>query len=328
MLDNVPQPVLLAFAGLGALYFIFQATRFVSIFFNVFLIPGTNLRKYGKKGTWAIITGASEGIGREFAIQLAAKGFNVVLIARTKTKLDALAAELKDKYASSGLETKVMTMDYAADNDEDYERLRDVISNLDVGVLVNNVGLSHGIPVPFLETDPKELQNIITINCLGTLKTTAVVAPIMKKRKNGLILTMGSFGGWMPTPLLATYSGSKAFLQHWSSALAQELKADGVDVQLVLSYLVTTAMSKIRRTSIMIPSPQKFVKSALSKVGTGGWMNTAYTYVPWWSHALMAGAIENTVGSGSAIGIWFNHIMHMDIRTRALRKAAREAKKA
>ena len=283
------------------------------------------LRKYGKKGTWAVVTGASDGLGKEFASQLAAKGFNLVLVSRTKSKLDTLARELSLRW--SGVQVETLAMDYSKDNDADYERLAQLISGLDVGILINNVGQSHSIPVPFLETSREELQGIITLNCLGTLKTTQVVAPILTKRKRGLILTMGSFAGVMPTPYLATYSGSKAFLQHWSSSLASELKPQGVDVQLIVSYLVTTAMSKIRRTSLLIPNPKQFVRAALGKIGLSSTENFPNTYTPWWSHAAFKWVIDSTVGTTSAVTIWFNRRMHVDIRTRALRKAARDAKK-
>lgn len=149
----------------------------------------------------------------------------------------------------------------------------------------------------------------------------------MAQRKRGLILTMGSFGGWMPIPYLATYSGSKAFLQHWSTALAGELKQSNVDVYLVLSYLVVSAMSKVRRPNALIPNPKPFVRATLGKIGLGGTQNIAYTYTPWWSHAIMQWWVEKTIGFGSKIGIGFNLKSHKDIRVRALRKAAREAKK-
>ncbi|KAL2022891.1 hypothetical protein VTK56DRAFT_4422 [Thermocarpiscus australiensis] len=324
--SSVPQSVQWGLAGIGALYVARWALSFVQLLLNSFVLSGTNLRKYGKKGTWAVVTGASDGLGKEFASQLAAKGFNLVLVSRTQSKLDALARELTLRW--SGLQTKTLAMDYSQDNDADYERLAQLVSGLDVGILVNNVGQSHSIPVPFLETSRDELQNIVTVNCLGTLKTTQVVAPILTKRKKGLILTIGSFAGVMPTPYLATYSGSKAFLQHWSSSLASELKPQGVDVHLVLSYLVTTAMSKVRRTSLLIPNPKQFVRSALGKIGLDSTEKFPNTYTPWWSHAVFKWIVQNTVGSTSAFTIWYNKKMHIDIRNRALRKAAREAKKA
>ena len=275
-----------------------------------------------------MVTGASDGLGKEFATQLAAKGFNLVLVSRTKAKLDALAADLEQKsVGGGGLQTKVLAMDFSADDDADYEKLARLIDGLDVGILINNVGQSHSIPVPFLQTPRDELQDIVTINCLGTLKTTQVVAAGMAQRKRGLILTMGSFGGWMPTPYLATYSGSKAFLQQWSCSLASELEGTGVDVYLVLSYLVVSAMSKVRRPSLLIPTPKPFVRAALGKIGCAS-QAFAYTYTPYWTHALFQAVVESTIGVGHRFGIWYNLKMHQDIRNRALRKAAREAKKA
>jgi 17beta-estradiol 17-dehydrogenase / very-long-chain 3-oxoacyl-CoA reductase len=220
-------------------------------------------------------------------------------------------------------------MDFAANRDEDYEKLVDIVENLDIAILINNVGLSHSIPVPFAITPKEEMKDIIGINCLATLRVTQLVLPGMIQRKKGLILTMGSFGGLLPTPLLATYSGSKAFLQYWSTALATELAGSGIDVQFVVSYLVTTSMSKIRKPSMFIPNPRNFVRSVLERIGRrGGATQMAYTSTPFWGHALMQWWLENTVGIGGRLVVSQNRDMHQSIRTRALKKAAREAKKA
>lgn len=287
------------------------------------------MRSYGKKGTWAVVTGASDGIGKEYAIQLAQKGFNLVLISRTASKLETLSSEITTKYAGSAVQCKILAMDFSKNEETDYAKLKALVDGLDVGILVNNVGQSHSIPVPFVLTPKEEIRDIIAINCIATLRVTQIVAPGMVQRKRGLILTMGSFGGLLPTPLLATYSGSKAFLQQWSTALGGELKGTGVDVELVISYLVTTAMSKIRKTSMLIPSPRAFVKSVLSKVGrSGGAQNMAYTSTPYWGHALMQWWLENTVGLGGSLVVAQNKSMHVSIRKRALKKQEREAKKA
>ena len=287
------------------------------------------LRKYGKKGTWAVITGASDGLGKEYAIQLAQKGFNLLLVSRTASKLETLSTDIKQKYAGSNIDVKILAMDFSKNEEGDYAKLKALVDGLDVGILVNNVGQSHSIPVPFIQTPKEEMRDIIAINCIATLRVTQIVAPGMVQRKRGLILTMGSFGGWLPTPLLATYSGSKAFLQHWSTSLGGELAGTGVDVELCLSYLVTTAMSKIRKTSMLIPSPRNFVKAVLGKIGrSGGAQNMAYTSTPFTGHALMQWWLENTLGIGSAFVVKKNKDMHEGIRKRALRKAEREAKKA
>jgi 17beta-estradiol 17-dehydrogenase / very-long-chain 3-oxoacyl-CoA reductase len=284
------------------------------------------LRKYGPKGTWAIVTGASDGLGKEYALQLANKGFNLVLVSRTESKLQTLATDISTKMPT--VQCKILAMDFSKDDQADYAKLENLVRDLDVGILINNVGQSHSYPVPFVLTEKKEMRDIITINCLGTLEVTRIVAPKMVKQKRGLILTMGSFGGLLPTPLLATYSGSKAFLQQWSTSLAGELKPQGVDVQLVLSYLVASAMSKIRKPTASIPTPRAFVKSVLAKINVkGGARTAAYTSTPYWAHGLMHWWIENTVGLASGITVKLNKKFHEDIRTRALKKIAREQKK-
>lgn len=328
-MDSIPKPVLLTFAGIGALWLGSKVVSYVQLLLSLFVLPGKNLRSYGKKGTWAVVTGASDGIGKEYAIQLAQKGFNLLLVSRTASKLETLSTEITQKYAGSQIQCKTLAMDFSKNEEADYAKLKALVDSLDVGILINNVGQSHSIPVPFVKTPKDEVRDIIAINCIATLRVTQIVAPGMVQRKRGLILTMGSFGGLLPTPLLATYSGSKAFLQQWSTALGGELKGTGVDVELVISYLVTTAMSKIRKTSMMIPSPRTFVKSVLGKVGrSGGAQNMAYTSTPFWGHALMQWWLENTVGLGGAFVVAQNRGMHESIRKRALKKAERDAKKA
>lgn len=270
-----------------------------------------------------MITGASDGLGKEFALQLARSGFNILLVSRTASKLATLEDEIKAKNPS--VQTKSVSMDYAQNNDADFENLKAAIDELDVAVLINNVGKSHSIPVPFALTPEDEMNDIITINCTGTLRTTQLVVPGMAQRKRGLILTMGSFGGLLPTPLLATYSGSKAFLQQWSTALGAELEQHGITVELVQAYLITSAMSKVRKTSATIPDPRAFVKSVLGKIGrNGGSPGYAYSSSPYWSHGLMAWFLTCVAGVMNKTVLGQNKGMHESIRTRALRKAERE----
>lgn len=244
-----------------------------------------------------------------------------MLVSRTASKLDALAAEIKSKYNT---QTKTLAMDFGANKCGDYTELELLVATLEAGILINNVGQSHNIPVPFLETSQKEIDSIITINCAATLRVTQIVAEGMARRKRGLILTMGSFGGLYPTPLLATYSGSKAFLQQWSTALGSELAPYNITVELVQSYLVTSAMSKIRKSSASVPTPRAFVKSVLGSIGrTGGAQGWSYTSTPYWSHAVMQWSVAAFVAPGSKLVVLFNRWMHMGIRKRALAKRER-----
>lgn len=284
------------------------------------------LRSFGPPGSWAIITGASDGLGKEFALQLARAQFNLVLVSRTESKLITLAEEITKQYPN--VETKTLAMDFSRNADADYTALGSLVSELDVSVLVNNVGQSHSIPVPFAQTPASEMADIITINCTGTLRVTQLVVPGMIQRHRGLVLTMGSFGGLLPTPLLATYSGSKAFLQQWSTALGAELASHGIEVELVQAYLITSAMSKVRRATASIPTPRTFVRSVLSKIGRhGGSTAYAYSSSPYWSHGIMAWFLTSVTGPMSRLVLSQNKAMHESIRKRALRKAERESQK-
>jgi 17beta-estradiol 17-dehydrogenase / very-long-chain 3-oxoacyl-CoA reductase len=217
-------------------------------------------------------------------------------------------------------------MDFSANLDSDYHRLQTLLEGLDIAILINNVGQSHSIPVAFAETTPQEMKDIITINCNATLQVTQLVLPGMIARKRGLILTMGSFAGLIPTPYLATYSGSKAFLQHWSTSLGAELSRFNISVELVQSYLVTSAMSKIRKPSVAIPTPKSFVKAVLARIGrSGGAQGWAYTSNPYWTHAVMQWALSTFTGLNNWIVVRQNMGMHEAIRRRALKKMEREA---
>ena len=273
------------------------------------------------RNSWAIVTGATDGIGLEFVNQLARVGYNIIIVSRTKSKLDSVAENLAA--AHKGINIRYLAIDFSNAGQSDYAALSSLIQGLDIAVLINNVGRSHDVPVPFSQTPADEIDAIVNINVHATLRVTSIVLPEMIRRKNGLVLTMGSFGGLIPTPLLATYSGSKAFLQQWSSALGSELFPHGITVELVQSYLVTSAMSKIRKASISIPTPKAFVKATLGSIGrSGGAQSFAYTSTPYWSHAIMQWFIGTFTGFTGGFVVSRNKVMHESIRRRALKKQA------
>ncbi|KAL8896081.1 MAG: hypothetical protein Q9192_003267 [Flavoplaca navasiana] len=316
----------------GLIFFISKLYNLLRLILSLFVLPGRTLRTFGPPSSYVIITGASDGLGKEFALQLSRTPFNLLLISRTGAKLDALASQIRNQNRS--IDVRTLAFDFSTVNDASsssstLEKLKAAIEELDdISILVNNVGKSHDIPVPFIETEEQEIRDIININCLSTLLTTSLVAPKMVAQKRGLILTMGSFGGLLPTPLLATYSGSKAFLQQWSTALGSELQPHGVMVELVQSYLVTSAMSKIRRSSLMVPSAKGFVRSVLKSVGrTGGAQGWGWTSTPYWTHAIMQWGLSGIAGINDRWVVGVNQGMHEGIRKRALRKKERDSKK-
>lgn len=250
-------------------------------------------------------------------------------MARTQARLEEVAKEIEATYS---VETKVVAFDASKDIPENYEKMKEATKGLSITILVNNVGRSHSMPVPFLDTDEKEMNDIMTINDFATLKITRAVTPVIlatiaaQKGTKGLIINMSSFAGLFPSPLLATYTGSKFFLQGWSAALAGELAEKNIDVECVLSYLVASKMSKVRRTSATVPSPKQFVASTLRNIGRRvGAQERFATVTPYPSHALMHWVVANTVGVFSKFANSLNCKMHKSIRVRALRKAKRIA---
>ncbi|KAK7028350.1 very-long-chain 3-oxoacyl-CoA reductase [Favolaschia claudopus] len=312
---------LVALGSFGASRFAYQT---LSVLLQTLILPGTNLKRFGaKKGAWAVVTGASDGIGKEFAMQLASRGFNVLLVARNTQLLNGVAADILAKYPSS--RTDVHTIDFAAADDSAYEALSTRVDGLDVGILVNNVGKSHAMPAYLVDTPLREMEDIVKINVGATLRVTYATLPGMIRRKRGLVLNIGSFAGAVPSPMLATYSGTKAFLATFTSAIAEEVRKHNIVVEHVNTYFVTSKLSKIRRASAMIPTPKAYVRSVLSKIGLG--CGAAYggrpgTSTPYWSHAMLE-YVMNVAGLPSVF-ISYTHALHKDIRRRALKKAAKE----
>ncbi|QRW12765.1 short chain dehydrogenase [Ceratobasidium sp. AG-Ba] len=305
----------LCLSAAGAAVVAGLAFSVVNFLLQTFVLSGQSFSKYGaKKGAWAVVTGATDGIGREFASQLAKVGFNILIASRTQEKLDAFASELQSKYSVS---TKTYAIDFSRRDTAAYAGFAEALEGLDIGVLVNNVGKSHDLPADFHEIPLIEHEDIVEINVNATIKVTRLVVPVMIARRSGLILNLGSFAGAVPSPMLATYSGTKAFLTSWSRALASELRPKGVDVQLVNTYFVVSNMSKIRRATAMIPLPSTYVRAVLSKIGVQGDYST-----PYWAH----GALAYVMGfAPTSFLINYTLNLHKDIRRRALRKREREA---
>lgn len=172
-----------------------------------FLRPPKNLKKYG---SWALITGPTDGIGKGFAFQLARKGLNLVLVGRNPEKLKDVSEAILAKFGK--IEVKRVVVDFSGDISEGILRIREAIEGLDVGVLINNVGMSYPYARFFHEVDDELLKNLIKVNVEGTTKVTQAVLPGMIKRKKGAIVNIGSGAAIVipSDPLYAVYAATKA----------------------------------------------------------------------------------------------------------------------
>jgi short-subunit dehydrogenase len=174
-------------------------------------------------GGWALVTGASSGIGAAFARALAREGVSVVLSARREERLRELAAELEKSHA---VQTRVLAADLS-DPDE-MERLARAVEDLELGVLVMNAGF--GAAGRFDRLDPVRLREMVQLNCLAPVWLTARLLPGMLGRGRGAVVVTGSVAGRQPLPLHGVYSASKAFDLLFGESLAVELRPLGIDV--------------------------------------------------------------------------------------------------
>ncbi|XP_074295812.1 very-long-chain 3-oxoacyl-CoA reductase 1-like [Silene latifolia] len=245
-----------------------------------FLRPLKNLKKYG---SWAVVTGPTDGIGKGFAFHLAKKGLNLVLVGRNPDKLNDVCASIKTKYGN--VEIKTVVVDFSGDLDHGVLKIREAIEGLDVGVLINNVGISYLYARYFHEVDQELLQSLIKVNVEGTSKVTHAVLPNMIKRKKGAIVNIGSGATIViPShPLYAVYAASKAYIDQFSRCLYVEYKNMGIDVQCQVPLYVATKMTSIKRSSFFVPSIDSYAKAGIRQIGY------ERRCTPYWTHSLMWG---------------------------------------
>lgn len=177
------------------------------------------------RGSTALITGASKGLGKVFAETLAARGMNLVLVARSGDVLQALAEDLTARYGvqSVALNADLGNPDAAIHIGKELER-----RGIQVDLLVNNAGL--GLTGSFLSHDFKKKQSEIQVNVQAVAALSHVFGSGMAKRGKGGIINLASNASFQPIPYMATYAATKAFVLHFSEALQFELSGTGVHV--------------------------------------------------------------------------------------------------
>lgn len=191
----------------GALWFFKTSIAVLKWVYVSFLRPGKNLKKYG---SWAVVTGPTDGIGKAFAVELAGKGLNLVLVGRNPSKLHETSSSIQSKHG--GIQVKNVVVDFSGDLDEGIKKIREAVEGIEVGILVNNVGISYPYARFFHEVDEELLRNLIKVNVEGTTKVTHAVLPGMLERKSGAIINVGSGSATVipSDPLYAVYAATKA----------------------------------------------------------------------------------------------------------------------
>jgi 17beta-estradiol 17-dehydrogenase / very-long-chain 3-oxoacyl-CoA reductase len=300
--------VRIATSAVGLFVILSFVWNFVSGFYNHFLRPGKNIVK--SFGKWAIVTGATDGIGKAMAFELAKKGCNIILISRTQSKLDDCKQELLKKYPN--VECEVLAIDYSKYDADAEARIVKAIGVKDIGVLVNNVGISYPNTKYFHELEDVNVEQLMTLNVNSTTNMTRLVLPGMISRKRGTVVSIGSAAGVSTSPLLSQYGAAKSYIAMFSRAMNEEYKAFNISFQCQVPLFVTTKLAKLKKTSFFIPSPSTYAKSAVAAIGYDSLIS------PYWTHALQIWFLMNAP-EWLVVSITKN--MHLDIRKRAIRKA-------
>jgi uncharacterized protein len=176
-------------------------------------------------GKVALVTGASTGIGAELAKRFAEGGFDLVLVARSRDKLERLAEEVRERF---GISVRIVVKDLSdpAACDELIRELEE--AGVEVHALVNNAGI--GVYGPFIETDWEREREMIRLNMEALTRLTKAFLPGMLRRGEGKILNVASTAAFQPGPLMAVYYASKAYVLSFTEAIAEELRGTGVTV--------------------------------------------------------------------------------------------------
>jgi short-subunit dehydrogenase len=233
----------------------------------------------------ALITGASAGIGEEFARQLAERGNDLVLVARDRARLDALAKSLNDEF---GAQCEVLAADLT-----DSEQLGTVEARAhSVDVLVNNAGF--GTFGRFDELDLDTEVREINLNVVALVRLTHAAAGPMVERGEGGILNVSSLASYQPGPLNATYSATKAFVTSFTEAVHEELNGTGVAVTaLCPGFTHTEFQERANVPASELPSFMWQNAPEVAKTGLDGLARNRAIVVP--------GALNKILGGASSI---------------------------
>lgn len=276
-----------------------------------FLRPGKNLVK--EYGEWAVVTGATDGIGKAMAAQLKKQGMKVLLVSRTQDKLEATQKEL-----GGGKDVDILQIDFGNFNADARTKMKKALESRDVGVVINNVGISYDHPEYLHELDDARVESLLKVNMDSTVWMTHLVLPKMVAKKKGAVVNIASSSAMFSAPLLVLYSGVKSGIVRFSQGLYGEYGSKGIHVQAQYPHFVTSKLSKIKHPSLTTPTPENYAVAAVKAIGYERDIS------PYWSHYAIVGVMSSLP---FFVQDMVCNYLHHSIRKRALKKKAAAEKK-
>ena len=225
----------------------------------------------------ALITGASVGIGYELSKIFAKNGYNLVLVSRTKQKLEAIAKELESKH---GIQTKIIAKDLSKSTapQELYDEID--LDGIEITALVNNAGF--GLNGKFVNLSTEKQMELIQLNITSLTILSKLFGADMVKRRSGRILNVASTGAFQAGPFMSTYYASKAYVLLFSEGIRNELAQDGVDVSVLCPGPTHTEFgdrAEMNHTKIL-NVPWVMNAAEVAEAGFAGLMNRKKIIIP------------------------------------------------
>jgi len=237
--------------------------KFIYLYFILPILKPNPIKKYFEEGVYALVTGASEGIGRAYAYKLAKEGYNLIIIARRQNLLEEIKKDIEEKYK---VKVIVKPIDLVKATEETFNDIAKLYDEYDVRILINNAGISYPIFATFFKDyDMEPVRDVIKLNIWAALKMSHSFVNKAKKEKNYLIIYMSSCTSKFAVPAGTAYSSSKAYIRQFAACMSCEF--DNIDVTCFSPWNVSTAMIKNPEVSFANCAPDTFVEWAFKFVG-------------------------------------------------------------